>query len=128
MQCSHSGIRRVISPEGWRSHYALAGGAATTFAALFLLFLKKCVLKHNNPKSNQGKTSACLPDGRDETARLSGAYGLVQILRREYGRQAIAARQINLVSSKAEREREPDLKAWHALIPISVRNSRKNPL
>jgi len=50
MQCSHSGNRRVISPAGWRSHYALVGAAATTFAALFFVFLKKAT-QSKKPKN-----------------------------------------------------------------------------
>lgn len=47
------------------------------------------------------KASTWLPDERAEPARLSAANGPVRAARREYGRQVLAVRPVNLVRSEA---------------------------
>jgi len=59
----HSGNGRAISPEGWRSHYALVRAADTTFAALFFVFLKKAsAIEFKIFKQLNGKKQ--VPDSR----------------------------------------------------------------
>jgi hypothetical protein len=47
-----------------------------------------------------GEAIACLPDERDETARLSAAYGPIRVKRWANGRLAIACVMPNLVTAE----------------------------
>jgi hypothetical protein len=82
---------RAISPAGWRSHYALVRAAATTFGALFFVFLKKAPKVYCQRIKN-GKKHGLACRRREGIAWLSAACRKTRSVN-PAGRRCCAARK-----------------------------------